>query len=200
MKKITIVSSALALTILVGSTFMLENNQNVAAKQEKLKINDVRSTSQIREYKEELSRSINTLSKEVDDQENILVTVTFRKPLNYNQLTKIVEDYNINAIQIVGRAIQEEKTRSTFTARPIDGQLYDKKIIQEMLDQNDAKFKGFIEIVGEVKDGEMVNLISDNKVYSLDPSADKHYSLGDTDTKPVQGLYWRLENNNMTDE
>lgn len=145
------------------------------------------------QYKTHVKEKIIQIDKSINDQETVLVTITFNKPLEKNQLAKLVQQYNLNVLQVTGRAIEKETgLRATIVLTPENGSLFDENILEHMLSYNKSLFKGFIEIVSEVDKENLIKLSDDSAAFLVDPSAD-NYFVSNPKEKSMPGVFWNLE-------
>lgn len=82
-----------------------------------------KSKNGLLKYKKENDIKLDQLANENSDQDGVLVTVTFTKPLNESQVTKLVDDYQIKVDQLIGRAVEENGLRASFGVSPTPGSL-----------------------------------------------------------------------------
>ncbi|GAV25600.1 hypothetical protein ciss_15330 [Carboxydothermus islandicus] len=151
-------------------------------------------------YKNQVKVKIDKINETLSPNENVLVTITFIKPLNQKELAELVQNYSLSVLQIKGRVI-ENKTglRATISLSPENGNLFNTSDLEQMIKRNDAVFKGFIEIVANVKREKLVSLSEDKLVFLVDPSADKHL-ISNPKKKFMPGVFWNLEDNGLVAE
>lgn len=147
-------------------------------------------------YKEEAKSKISKVKSEASPQEDILVTITFSKPLNEAQVAKLSNDYQLQVSQAIGRAVEEDGQRASFGIVPTSTNLVDKEMLKAIFSDKKAEIKGFIELVANVPSSNLQSLANEPNVFLVDPSADESLTLNpDKDTMP--GVYWNLEDFNM---
>jgi hypothetical protein len=196
-----LIAASLATTILVA-------NANTDAQSPKPKFNSIehydkkikKSKEGLLSYKAETKKKIDKLTSEVASEEEIFVTITFTKPVNKAQVTKLVNDYNLKIGYSIARLKGENGLRSTmFTKASPENGFINEETTNLSSSQNKSEFKGFIELIGTVPSKKLQALASENFVFLVDPSADSHLVLNPK-MDYVPGAFWKLEDNNMVTE
>lgn len=127
-------------------------------------------------YKNKVDKVLDKIKVEKSPFEKYFVTITFSKFVNKEELEKLVKAYNIEVLAIEGRSIEKgTNLKGTFLVAPENGMLYDEKLLLDMLKRNDAEFKGFTAIIGNIQNKDMQELRNDKIVFLIDPSADPHF-------------------------
>ncbi|MGM0882157.1 MAG: hypothetical protein ACQEXQ_14105 [Bacillota bacterium] len=132
----------------------------------------------------------------VNPEEDIFVTVTLNRPISASELKTIVEKHGLVVNQIYGRAIESSGVRATLMVTPENGQFFNSETLDRMMNSNNAEFKGFIEIIANVKNKNLESLADDSLVFLVDPSADELLSQNPK-KNPAYGAFWKLEDNKM---
>ncbi|MFC4767536.1 hypothetical protein [Effusibacillus consociatus] len=160
----------------------------------------VKSKEGLLKYKKESENTLKKLQNEISQQEEVFVTITLAKPINEGQLTKLVNNYKLNVQHTLIRSIEKDtKLRGTLLMSPSEKGLFDKTALDRIMTQNDATFKGFIEIVATVPNANLQGLASDQLVFLVDSSGDEHFVFNPK-KKYVPGVFWDLEDTNMISE
>lgn len=127
-------------------------------------------------YKNKVEKVLDKIEVEIPKEEKYFVTITFSKFVTDEELKKLVKEYNIEILAIEGRSIEKgTNLKGTFFVTPENGMLYDKKLLLDMLQRNDAEFKGFIAIVVNIQNKDIQKLRNNKIVFLIDPSADTHF-------------------------
>ncbi|MFO7296423.1 MAG: hypothetical protein C0P72_010450, partial [Clostridia bacterium] len=195
-----IVAFAAFLVLLVGVGYAVTDAETL----KKQKFNPIssyheiaKSKSNLIEYKNKVEEKLKELNNEASSEKEVFVTLTFTKPLNEGELANLVSKYNIKVDQIKGRAIEKGTgLKATFGLKPVEGQLIDKIALENILSQNEAVFKGFIEAVVVIKNKDLQELKNEKLVYLADPSADEHF-VSNPKHDSMPGVYWELEKYNL---
>ena len=191
-----IVSLCLTAALLIGVFCIAEAKAGDVFSPIKARREIENSESGLLQYKSANNEKIAKLNAEVNADEDILVTVTFAKPLNENQFTKIVNDYGLKVHHVLARAVEKDLKRATISLGSQQDMLINKKYLENSLLRNEAKFKGFIEVVTYVPNKNLSNLANDKLVFLVDPSATKQLTENPRN-KFMPGLYWSLEDLKM---
>jgi hypothetical protein len=160
-------------------------------------VEKVRTKDGLLNYKKENDGKLNNLKNQLAQEESVFVTITLTKTFNQNELEKFITDYNLKVQHVIARDIEKSTgLRGTSIMSPNkDGKIsYDK--LHEMINRNDAVFKGFIEIVADVPVAKLQSLETDKSVFLVDPSGDPHL-VENPKKKYMHGVFWDLENKNM---
>lgn len=148
-------------------------------------------------YKSEIAGKINQLQEELSPEENILVTVSFNRPVEKDTLTNLIKEHDLRVKEILGRTIEKGTgLRGTVQLASQDSELYDEEVFEHMVSSNNAVFKGFIEIIGYVKVKNIDQLAKNQSVFLVDPSADNHL-VSNPKEKTMPGVFWKLEDNSL---
>jgi len=127
-------------------------------------------------YKNKVDKVLDKIKVESSLEEKYFVTITFSKFVTDEELKKLVKEYNIEILAIEGRSIEKgTNLKGTFFVTPENGMLYDKKLLLDMLQRNNAEFKGFIAIVVNIQNKDIQKLRNNKIVFLIDPSADTHF-------------------------
>jgi len=117
-------------------------------------------------YKNKVEKVLDKIKLEIPLEEKYFVTITFSKFVTEEELEKLVKEYNIAILTLEGRSIERgTNLKGTFFVTPENGMLYDEKLLLDMLQRNDAEFKGFIAIVGNIQNKDIQKLRNDKIVF-----------------------------------
>jgi|GEM_PF-1976941 len=158
-------------------------------------------------YKNKVDRILDKIKLEIPLEEKYFVTITFSKFVTEEELEKLVKEYNIEILAIEGRSIEKgTNLKGSFFVTPENGMLYDKKLLLDMLQRNNAEFKGFIAVVGNIQNKDIQKLRNDKIVFLIDPSADMHFVRNPKHEKTnswdgyAPSLFTELEKNNLLNQ
>lgn len=123
------------------------------------------------------SKKINEMNNKLvmEDLEDVMVTITFRKPLGLEDLKTYVQEHNVDIVQLQYRAVQKDGTRVTGVTKTTDGLDATDLIAREMSDDSNARFVGYISMYALVDSVNLKKAISDKKTYLIDASADLYF-------------------------
>lgn len=191
------IALTLALTLGIGLTVSAAKSQKPLLNSLGIHKNLDKTKSGILKYKENNNDKLRKLSKSLPPQEEVFVTVTLAQPLNENQTIELINNYGLEPRLVIARAIEGNGMRGTIASLvPAVEGLINQETLAISMNQNNSKFKGFIEIIGEVPNDKIQALSSDKLVFLVDPSADKYFaSTRKGDYMP--GFFWYLEDNHM---
>lgn len=151
-------------------------------------------------YKAENKKKLNDLTAEVAPEQEVLVTITFTKPLNKAQVAKLVNDYDLKIRYSIARLKGENGLRGTMISNvSTENSLINEETTNLSMKQNNSEFKGFIEVVGTIPNKNLQALASENFVFLVDPSADTHL-VSNPKKRHMPGVFWQLEDNNLVTE
>jgi len=127
-------------------------------------------------YKNKVEKVLDEIKLEIPLEEKYFVTITLSKYVTEEELEKLVKEYNIEILAIEGRSVEKgTNLKGTFFVTPENGMLYDKKLLLDILQRNEAEFKGFTAIVANTQNKDIQKLRNDKMVFLIDPSADTHF-------------------------
>jgi len=155
-------------------------------------------------YKNKVEKVLDKIKVGSPLEEKYFVTITLSKFVTEEELEKLVKDYNIEMLAIEGRSIEKgTNLKGTFFVTPENGMLYDKKLLLDMLQRNDAEFKGFIAIVVNIQNEDIQKLRNNKIVFLIDPSTDTHFVRNPKHEKTnswdgyAPSVFSELEKNNL---
>lgn len=157
-----------------------------------------KSNNGLLSYKAENKKKLDKLSAEVVPEQEVFVTITFNKPLNKAQVTKLANDYDLKIRSSIARVKGENGLRGTMISNvSIEDGLINEETTNLSMSQNNSEFKGFIEVVGTITNKNLQALASlESFVFLVDPSADTNL-VSNTKKRHMPGVFWLLEDNNM---
>lgn len=165
-----------------------------------------KSKESLLKYKEDNEAKIKKINTEINPQEKIFVTITFLKPLNENQVSKLISDYTLEVDYSIARIVEEDGTRGTlFSSQRVPGIKRKDLISQQTVEQviagskSKGKYKGIIEIVARVPNSKLQALAANESIFLVDPSADKSL-VSNPNNDYMPGAFWDLEDYNLTVE
>jgi hypothetical protein len=183
MKKLLNISLLLLVIMIIGCSSKtdlrgLDKSQSLARE----------SKQGLEKYKNEISKVIVRLKKELDANEEVFVTITFAKPLNNREISSLISDYNLKQKMVTARGIEKSSNlRTTIGAPTYQG-------INQLTTRD--KFIGFIELTAYVKITNLQRLTEDKLVYMVDPLADDYF-ISNPEEDYRQGVFWYLEDYKM---
>lgn len=191
------IALTLSLTLGIGLTVSAATSQKPLLNSEGIHKNLDKTKFGILNYKQKNQDKLRKLSNSLPPEEEVFVTVTLAKPLNENQAIELINNYGLEPRLAIARAKEENGMRVTI-ASVVSAQegLINKETLVTSMSQNSSRFKGIIEIIGEVPNNKIQALSSDKFVFLVDPSADKYFAStrkGDY----IPGFFWYLEDNHM---
>lgn len=155
-------------------------------------------------YKNKIEKTLDKIKVIAPVKEKYFVTITFSKYVTEKELEKVVKDYNIEVLAIEGRSIEKgANLKGTFLVTPENGMLYNKKLLLDMLERNDADFLGFTALICNIQNADLQRLRKNTIVFLVDPSSDTHFVRNPKHEKTnswdgyVPSIFWELEKNNL---
>lgn len=181
-------------SVTTNAQILKPNFNPVAEYENKIK----KSKNGLLSYKAENKKKLDKLNAEVDLEQEVFITITFNKPLNKAQVTKLANDYELKIRSSIARVKGENGLRGTMISNvPTEDGLINEETTNLSMSQNNSEFKGFIEVVGTIPNKNLQALASlESFVFLVDPSADTNLVLN-TKKRHMPGVFWLLEDNNM---
>lgn len=133
-----------------------------------------KSEEGIQEYKQIITRQNQDLIKSKLD--GISSTITFVKPLTYEELIAYIEKYDINPVQIQARALQGDTRVTIATKFCADFDVITKSQTEYF---PGSEFVGYTDIYATIDYKNIKAIQDDEYTYLLDSSADNYFSGND---------------------
>lgn len=140
----------------------------------------------VQKYQEYIHKKSQELKD--DKVEDIIATITFAKPLSYQEFETYISKHNITPKQIQVRGLVGEK-RITIAVKPSANM---QQIVANQLKYPEpAKFVGYIDIYAVVDSTDIDGIQNDTNTFLIDTSADSHFTGSDNEFP--HALSWLLE-------
>ncbi len=127
------------------------------------------------EYKQITTRQNRDLIKAKLD--GISSTITFKKPLTYEELMAYIDKYDIDPVQIQARALQDDTRVSIATKFCEDFDAITKSQLKYF---PGSEFVGYTDIYANINYKNFKAIQNDDDTYLLDASADNYFYGNDT--------------------
>lgn len=120
---------------------------------------------------------------------DIISTITFTKPMSFEELQTYIEKHKIIPKQLQARALNGSE-RITIAFKPEAGAKGIENVIRQLETRN-AKFVGFTDMYGIVESEHLEGLEHDSRSFLVDTSADDFFTGSDREF--AHALTWLLE-------
>lgn len=120
---------------------------------------------------------------------DIITTVTFVKPMSFEELQTYIQKHKIIPKQLQARALNANE-RITVAFKPEAGAKGVENVIKQ-LESHNAKFVGFTDIYGIVDSEQLKGLEHDSYSFLVDTSADDYFTGSDREF--AHALTWLIE-------
>lgn len=185
MRKQTWLFLVLGVIVAVGS-LMLVTNTTYAAKtyDSILEYKSIeRSIEGVEKQKAKAKENLKQLEKAKVN--NIIATITFSKPVSYEELQAFITKHQITPRQIQGRALRGED-RLTVAVKPQENM---NEIVQKQIEP--ATFVGYIDMYAILDSKQLSKLEADPLTLLVDTSGDSYFTGSDKEFP--HALSWLLE-------
>lgn len=118
-----------------------------------------------------------------DKIKGIKSTITFSKPLTYDELIEYINKYNLIVAQVQARGLKDNNTRLTVATKYCEN--FDKITKKQLDNYKNSIFVGYTDIYADLDFTQMEEIQKDQKTFLVDTSADAYFV---NSNKTVDGI------------